>query len=247
VRQPAIELDERQQLAGALVDFFSRPAAQVERKADVLDAGERRQQVEELEDEADLVPPHSGQVIVGQVGEAFPVDADLTGGWPIESADEIQECGLAGAGRPDDGDHLAARDREGDGVEGDDVAFAGEPFGDGVEGDHRSHGRDYVNYFTILSNISEIEVFSTRPTERGLYASRAAEPDRHLIAVNNHRHRASALAEFEHAPQPSRILLDVDVLERDLPPLKVVTGGLRIGSGVFAEDEDHGPLSHRLR
>jgi hypothetical protein len=96
-----------------------------------------------------------------------------------------------------------------------------------------------VNYFTILSNVVEIAGFLRRSTERGLNASRAAEPDRHLIAVNNHRHRASALAEFEHAPQPRRVLLDVDVLERDLPPLKVVTGGLRIGSGVFAEDEDH--------
>ena len=86
--------------------------------------------------------PNSGQIIVGQVGKAFAVDADLTGGRPIETADEIQEGRLAGAGWADDRNHLATRDREGDGVEGDDVAFACEPFGDGVEGDHRSHGGD---------------------------------------------------------------------------------------------------------
>ena len=80
--------------------------------------------------------------------------------------------------------------------------------------------------------------------ERGLDASSAAEPDRHLIAVNNHRHRAAALAECQHALQPRRVLLNVDVVERNLPPLKIVTGGLRVGSGVLAEDEDHGPLSH---
>ena len=75
--------------------------------------------------------------------------------------------------------------------------------------------------------------------ERGLDASSAAEPDRHLIAVNDHRNRAAALAEPEHPLQPRLVFLDVDVLERNLPPLKVVTGGLRIRSGVFAEDENH--------
>ena len=43
------ELDEGQQLARALVDFLARPAAQVQRQADVLEARQRRQQVEELE------------------------------------------------------------------------------------------------------------------------------------------------------------------------------------------------------
>jgi hypothetical protein len=48
----------------------------------------------------------------------------------------------------------------------------------------------------------------------------------------------------EHARERRGVLLDVEVFERDMPPLKVVTGGLRVGSGVFAEDEDHEALSH---
>jgi hypothetical protein len=48
----------------------------------------------------------------------------------------------------------------------------------------------------------------------------------------------------EHARERRRVLLDVEILERDMPPLEVVTGGLRIRSGVLAEDEDHGALSH---
>jgi hypothetical protein len=84
--------------------------------------------------------------------------------------------------------------------------------------------------------------FWRHPTERRLYASSAAEPDRHLIAVNNHRNRASPFAESEHALELRRGFLDVDVLEQNLPPLKVVTGGLRIGSGVLAEDQDHVPI-----
>jgi hypothetical protein len=78
-------------------------------------------------------------------------------------------------------------------------------------------------------------------------SSRAAEADRHLIAVNNHRHDAAPLAEPEHPLELRRVLLDVDELERNMPPLKVVTGGLRIRSSLFAEDVDHGPLSHQRR
>ena len=59
--QPVSELHERQQLARALVDLLARPAAQVQRQADVLEARQRRQQVEELEDEADLVAPDARQ------------------------------------------------------------------------------------------------------------------------------------------------------------------------------------------
>ena len=72
-----------------------------------------------------------------------------------------------------------------------------------------------------------------------LDASGAAEADRHLIAVHNHRHGAAPVAEPQHALELGRTLLDVDVLERNMPPLKVVTGGLRVRSGVFAEDVDH--------
>ena len=64
------ELDERQQLARALVDFRARPAAQVQRQADILQADQRRQQVEELEDEADLVAAHARQVVVGEAPPA---------------------------------------------------------------------------------------------------------------------------------------------------------------------------------
>jgi hypothetical protein len=98
-----------------------------------------------------------------------------------------------------------------------------------------------VNYFTILSNLLKIQVFS-RSNRARLHASGAAEPDRHLIAVDDHRDRPPPVAEGQHALKLRLALLDVDVLERGLPPLKVVTGGLRIRSGVFAEDENHGSI-----
>ena len=83
----------------------------------------------------------------------------------------------------------------------------------------------------------------------GLDPSGAAEPDRHLIVVDDHRHGAAPVAEPEHALELRRVLLDVDVLERNVPPLIVVTGGLRVRSGVFAVNRDHGvhPFTNATR
>src|SRR5581483_4044187 len=49
------QLHEIEELTGARLDLPPRPPAQVQRESDVFETGERRQQVEELEDEADLV------------------------------------------------------------------------------------------------------------------------------------------------------------------------------------------------
>ena len=63
-QQAAIELDQREQLARAVVDFFPGGAGAGAKGADVLETRQGRQQVEELKDEADLVPARSRQVIV---------------------------------------------------------------------------------------------------------------------------------------------------------------------------------------
>jgi hypothetical protein len=73
-----------------------------------------------------------------------------------------------------------------------------------------------------------------------------AESDRHPIVVDDDRHGATALAVAQHALEFGRVFLDVDVLERDMPPLIVVTGGLRVGSSVLAKDVDHGLIVRGL-
>ena len=55
--------------------------------------------------------------------------------------------------------------------------------------------------------------------------SSTAETDGHLIAIDNDRHRATAAAVAKHAVELRRVLLDVDVFERDMPPDIVLTGG----------------------
>ena len=78
------------------------------------------------------------------------------------------------------------------------------------------------------------------------HPSRPAEADRHLLVVDDHRHAALAFGVAEHPLQLRGAFLDVDVLERDLPPLMVFPGGLGVGSGVLAEDVDH-PVIVRAR
>src|SRR6476620_4134835 len=75
-----------------------------------------------------------------------------------------------------------------------------------------------------------------------LNPSGPAEPDRHLLAVDDHRHRAASLAVREHPLERRRVLLDVEILDCHLPPRVIVPGGSRIRSGVFPEDVDHAPL-----
>ena len=75
-----------------------------------------------------------------------------------------------------------------------------------------------------------------------LHASSAAEPDGHLSVLDDDRHRAPLVAVLQHALQRCGVLLDVDVFERNVPPLIIGPGGLRVGSGVFAEDVDHGSI-----
>ena len=135
--QAMTELHQRRAAPSrARCTFAPRPAAQMQRQPDVLETRQRRQQIEELKDESDLVAPHPGQRLVGQAAERFAVDADVAGGRPIETANQIEQRRLAGAGRSDDRHHLAARNGQGDVVERGHLAFAGELLGDAVEVDH---------------------------------------------------------------------------------------------------------------
>jgi hypothetical protein len=73
-----------------------------------------------------------------------------------------------------------------------------------------------------------------------LDASRPAEADRDgAVLVENHRHGAAAGGVGQHPRELGGPFLDVDVVDRDVPPLIVCPGGLRVRSGVLAEDRDH--------
>ena len=103
--------------------------------------------------------------------------------------------------------------------------------------------RDYVNSFTIQSNRAKSGLFSSILTAAGgraSDASGAAKADGHLAAVvDDDGNGAAAVGIGQHALKLRRVFLDVDVFERHVPPFMILPGGLRVGSGVLAEDVDH--------
>jgi hypothetical protein len=74
-------------------------------------------------------------------------------------------------------------------------------------------------------------------TDGRSHPSSASEAEYHLAIFDDDRDLAAAFAVLQHPLQIGRILLDVDVLERDMPPFIVLTGGCGVGSRVLAEDQ----------
>jgi hypothetical protein len=73
-------------------------------------------------------------------------------------------------------------------------------------------------------------------------SSRAAEADGHGAVLDDDRDAPLALRHLKHPLEVGRVLLDVEILERDVPPGVVLTGGFRVGSRILAEDQ-HGHVA----
>ena len=71
-----------------------------------------REQVESLKHEANLLVSHARQLVFGGLGDVLAVEDVLAGRRPIETAGDVHERGLAGAGRTGDRDELARLDRQ---------------------------------------------------------------------------------------------------------------------------------------
>src|SRR3989442_878427 len=78
------------------------------REQDVLERGERRQQQERLEDEADPPPARAALRRARQRADAHVLVHDLARLGVLEESEDAEERALAGAGLPDDRDQLAA-------------------------------------------------------------------------------------------------------------------------------------------
>ena len=81
-------------------------------------------------------------------------------------------------------------------------------------------------------------------TDGRLDASGAAETNRDACALDDHRNVAAALAELEHPLQVCGVLLHVDVVERYVPPFKILTGGEGVRSSILAENQRVRVLGH---
>src|SRR4029077_3111305 len=98
------EPDPREQLvrhAGRAV------AAQLEWDLHVLAGRKRRNQLERLEDEADLRTPEAGERVLVESAEVFSVQPHAPGGGPVQAREQTQQRRLAASRRADDGDEAA--------------------------------------------------------------------------------------------------------------------------------------------
>jgi hypothetical protein len=95
-----------------------------ERQLDVLEHGQFLDQVEALEDEADLPAPQRVQRASLQPATLLAFEPVLAGRRHVEQAEDGQQRRLAAAGRPGDGHVFAGGDLEVDAVERRGLDFA---------------------------------------------------------------------------------------------------------------------------
>src|SRR2546423_10085193 len=110
VGAPIAEAD----LAGELLEptLLRLLAGDRQREHDVLLRRQHREQVEELEDEADVLTPELRQLRVVQLRDVRAVDVDVARGRAVEPGEQVHQGRLAGAGRPHHRRQLLARDVE---------------------------------------------------------------------------------------------------------------------------------------
>ena len=117
---------------GALGFLALRHAVEVLRQHHVFKRGEVRNQVELLEHEAYRFATEAGKLRAVQRGGIGIADQDLSLGGLVEAAKDVEERGLAGAGRAHDGNPFAGVGSEADAIERAHflIAFRGVKFRD---------------------------------------------------------------------------------------------------------------------
>src|SRR5919197_417425 len=105
-------------LAKQLVCALPGAADRRQLRLDVLEGGERRDQVELLEHEAERPEPERRELVVGELGQVAAPEEDAAGTHPVERPEQLQERRLAGAARALERDELAVSDLEVDPVQG---------------------------------------------------------------------------------------------------------------------------------
>jgi hypothetical protein len=106
------ETDDFQRLADALLAFRRAHAAIAQRHVDVVEHVEIGNQVEALEDEADLLVANARALVVGQAAHVGAVELVRAGVERFEQTRDVQEGRLARAGRSGHRDELALGDFE---------------------------------------------------------------------------------------------------------------------------------------
>ena len=89
-------------------------AGQLGGQQHVVGDGQVVEEVEELEDEADVPGAEPGEGALPQLVDALPGHRDRSPGRPVKPGDEVEQGGLPRPGRAHDRGHLAGRHRDAD-------------------------------------------------------------------------------------------------------------------------------------
>src|SRR5579862_2227814 len=107
------QADELQVMAGARKPLPLRPfAREVERQHRILERRQRRQQLEKLEDDADVSAAPDRELFLAHRVDPPPVNRDRAGGRPVDPRDQVQDRRLPTPRRPDDRHQLPRTDRQ---------------------------------------------------------------------------------------------------------------------------------------
>src|SRR6185437_11751541 len=98
--------------------LLRRQPGQLGGQQDVVQHGHVVEQVEELEDHADVPAPEAGQAGLAELVHPLPRHQDLAAGGTVEAGDEVEQRGLAAPGRAHHRERLAGRHRQADVVHG---------------------------------------------------------------------------------------------------------------------------------
>src|SRR5262249_25388532 len=104
--------DTLESMAGPSARLAPADADELERPGDVLLGRERGQEVEALEDEADLAEPEIAARVVRQSGEVLAADRHSSACRHLEPGGEVEQRALPRPARTDHGDELTGFDGE---------------------------------------------------------------------------------------------------------------------------------------
>ena len=93
--QPAFEADQICQLDGSGGASFGFPSEVVEGQFDILLDGELWDEVEALEDEAQVCESHFAELIVVEGADVVLFEYVGSGGYPVEAAQDVEHCAFA--------------------------------------------------------------------------------------------------------------------------------------------------------
>jgi translation elongation factor P/translation initiation factor 5A len=113
-----------EQLRGVTLALAPRHAREHHGQRDVLRRAHRRDQVERLEDDADVLLAVKAQLGAGHLREVLVEDAQRPRRGAIEPGDQVEQRGLARSGGPQQADEIPLFDRDGHAVQGADGGAA---------------------------------------------------------------------------------------------------------------------------